>query len=480
MASNAGPEALVAACATRHRLCSALVIVSDNPAPSKCAPSISLCFPVFHLHKLQALGWALTQSSDPERTMADPRACAIGAALFVQSRQTSNGVFRSDDAGHAVLTLTTSSRVSYQVIHSPTYVFHPTDDTLAHCADSKQVLFAIDSRVDALYGNDLRTYANRRLHSADCISIDPTDQSKCWGQVERICGEAVRVSLPRDGIIVAVGGGVTLDIAGVAAALYRRGVGYLRIPTTLVGLIDVCVGVKHGINFLGRKNLLGTYYPPLAGINDISFLHTLARREIACGLAEMIKIAIMRDALLFEKIERCGSELLDSHFQIPAGINTEILVHAEHLMMADLQSNLFEKDYRRFPDFGHTFGPMLEMATRFQCPHGEAVAIDIMLSTIMAVQRGLCSREDLRRIASLYAALGLPHTHPALSLSVCERALRAARLQRGGSLNLVVPTGIGAGCFLQQLDTSDLESALAAARELGQIQRYSSHASAGV
>jgi 3-dehydroquinate synthase len=288
--------------------------------------------------------------------------------------------------------------------------------------------------------------------------LDGSEREKNREQVERILKEAIRVNLRRDGIIMAVGGGVTLDVAGFAASIFRRGIHYLRVPTSLIGLVDVGVGIKQGINAAGKKNSIGTYYPPLASINDITFLSTLPRRHLACGLAEIIKIAIVRDEGLFSLLERHALELLDCRFQGHAAAR-EVMLRAEQLMMQELQPNLFEQTTRRLVDFGHTFSPLIESATGYSMRHGEAVAIDMLLSTRIAVLRGLCPENVQDRIAWLLRIVGLPPAAPACGPELLLEAIENARAHRG-CLNLVVPRGIGDADFLQDVSRRELEEAL--------------------
>jgi 3-dehydroquinate synthase len=197
----------------------------------------------------------------------------------------------------------------------------------------------------------------------------------------------------RDEPVIAVGGGVLLDIAGLAANLYRRGVPYIRVPTTLVGLVDASVGAKTGINFEDRRNRLGTYYPPVAAYLDKSFLATLDTIEISSGLGEILKLAVIKDCRLFELLEQFGAELVDTKF---AGVACadEVINRATTGMMDELQPNLWEKNLERVVDFGHSFSPNIEMRSlrdngRSRSPR-QAVTLDVLLSCV-SHQRNLMS-----------------------------------------------------------------------------------------
>jgi 3-dehydroquinate synthase len=266
--------------------------------------------------------------------------------------------------------------------------------------------------------------------------------------------------LPRDGVIIAVGGGVALDIAGFAAAIFRRGIGYIRVPTSLIGLIDVGVGIKQGINFLGKKSILGAFYPASVNINDRAFLATLPARDLSAGIAEMIKVALVRDEQLFARLETHIDELLEQRFQ-HSSIGQEVILRAEYLMMDELHGNLFETDLRRLSDFGHSFSPMIETATQYSVNHGEAVAVDMALSAAIAVVKGVCLRRTFDRIRSLLSAARLPLFHGVCTMDRLLKSMKDVRAHRAGSLNLVVPLEIGRADFVQEVTPAELAAALA-------------------
>src|SRR5205823_4501971 len=160
-----------------------------------------------------------------------------------------------------------------------------------------------------------------------------------------------------------------------AASIYRRGTPYIRVPTTLVAMVDAGVGVKTGINYRGNRNRIGTYFSPLASFIDRSFLLSLPDRHLRCGMAEILKVGIARDPRLFDLIETWGAALLRDRLQSAEG--EEVMRRAIDGMLAELEPNLWERSLERAMDLGHTFGPVLEASTRGDLLHGEAVALDI-------------------------------------------------------------------------------------------------------
>ncbi|ASW54858.1 hypothetical protein [Plantactinospora sp. KBS50] len=332
-----------------------------------------------------------------------------------------------------------------------------------------QVLTAIDPyRTDQL-ARVHRMLARYRRHGYlarfTVVPVDPTDRAKTMQQVARILQTAEGLGLgPRDRMLV-IGGGTVLDIVGYAAYLYRGDTPYLRVPTTLVGMIDAGIGLKVGVNVGGHKNLMGAYHPPLACVCDATFLATLAPAELRCGLAEAAKIAMVCDADLFALIEARHEDLL-------AGAGTPevraLLDGSIATMLRELEANPFEDELRRLPDFGHEFGHVLESMSGFRLRHGEAVSIGMSLSSRLALDTGHLDRHDLDRLLGLLGAAGLPLWDPVCDPEALWRKLRDDVVpHKGGKLHLVVPRTVGTGDFidsLNQLDVGMLRDACAELR----------------
>lgn len=387
-----------------------------------------------------------------ERTVAGARRLAVSSS--------GPGVWVSGTRSRPTLGVRATRDVEYHIGHVDRPVFDLDEPALAQLVGSRPAMLFVDRNVGETYGGEIAAYAARHLNCLSISSVEGMEEAKTWAQVEDVCARIVDVGLRRDGVIVAVGGGTTLDVTGLAASLYRRGVRFVRIPTTLIGMVDVCVGIKQGANFASKKNVVGAFHAPFGGINDLRFLKTLPRRYLASGVSEIIKMALIRDPFLFELLEAHAERLVSSHFQTPSRTAEQVVVRAELAMMAELQPNLYEQDLRRFVDFGHSFSPWLEKASDFSIHHGEAVGLDMMMCTAIAVRRGRCADSVLHRLARLYRAAGIPISHPISAAEPLVASLEDVRLHRGGDLNLVVPTAVGAPEFVQEIDVDELTVAL--------------------
>lgn len=383
---------------------------------------------------------------------AETRALAVSPRSRLLARTEGAGGYRLEFARTA----------AYEVVRTSGPAFDLGDATLSDALEGRPAFVVIDRRVDALYGTALRAYAATALR---CIGIHPlhaAEATKSLATVEAICAAAAAAELPRDGVMLGIGGGVTLDQVGLAASLYRRGVRYARVPTTLVGIVDVGVGIKQAVNAEGRKSLLGAFYPAYVNVTDASFLASLPEPALACGLAEIVKMALICDAPLFALLEADGAALLAARFQDHPSANA-VIDRAQVTMMDQLRDNLYEDDHARLVDFGHTFSPSLEVRTDYALAHGEAVGIDMVLSAAIAAELALCDGALVPRLAALLRSLALPVAHDALDRELALGAAAAARAQRG-ALNLVVPCGIGAVTYVQDLDAPLLDAALARVR----------------
>jgi 2-epi-5-epi-valiolone synthase len=338
-------------------------------------------------------------------------------------------------------------------------ILDPTRSSLADFLPvGARVLAVVDdysAATTAAVGCLLGTYRREgrvRGYEVDTLTASPA--TKVLPTVRTLLVRAERLGLGPDDRIIAVGGGTVMDTVGFAAALYHGATPFIRVPTTLVGLVDAGVGFKVGVDAEGHRNLLGAYRPPAACLCDPEFLHTLPSPELRCGLAEMIKIAAVRDAELFGLIEGGYGEVLERRTG-PAV--TDLIYRSIVAMVTDLVRNPCETELRRLPDFGHEFGHMLETASGRRLRHGEAVAIGMALSCELATSTGWLAGEDADRIIGLLQRAGLP-----VYDACCDPVALWHRLQddvlphKGGHLHLAVPTGIGSGGFIEPLSAIDL------------------------
>ncbi|WP_054815574.1 sedoheptulose 7-phosphate cyclase [Nocardia arizonensis] len=323
---------------------------------------------------------------------------------------------------------------------------------------NRRTLVFVDSTVMSFVGDQILAYFDTYTSNCTVVPIETTERTKNSETVSRIIREYDKFGLSRRrDAVVALGGGVLTDVVGFAASIYRRGVPYVRVPTTLLGMVDAAVGVKTGINFNGRKNRLGTYYASSETIVDPSFIATLPDRQISNGMAEILKIALVKDSGLFDRIEREWTTA--SGFAANTTVSGPIIDAAITAIVEELEPNLWEDNLARLPDFGHTFSPSFELAAKPKLYHGEAVAIDIALSCVLAQRRQLIDDECLGRILTLMARVGLPLSHTCITDDMLRAGLSDSIRHRDGNQNIPLLTKIGTAIFAQDIAATELATA---------------------
>jgi 3-dehydroquinate synthase len=245
----------------------------------------------------------------------------------------------------------------------------------------------------------------------------------------------------RKSCVLALGGGVVGDVAGFAAATYLRGVSYVQVPTTLLAQVDSSVGGKTGINHESGKNLIGAFYQPKLVLIDVAVLRTLPHRELAAGLAEVIKYGIIQDPALFELLEQRMEKLLGSDRELLSQVITVSCAIKARVVEADER----EEDYRAVLNFGHTIGHALEAVTGYrQLLHGEAVAVGMVKAVTLSMQQGFCDTASFNRVAALVRKAGLPVEIPSGVLPQnLIQAMEVDKKVAGGKIKFIMCEGIG-------------------------------------
>ena len=279
------------------------------------------------------------------------------------------------------------------------------------------------------------------------VSVDSGEYGKTQEAVHTIQRHMLSFGIDRQSVVIAIGGGAALDAIGYAAATFHRGIRLVRLPTTVLAQNDAGVGVKNGVNALGIKNLLGSFAPPFAVINDSAFLRSLSPRDRRAGIAEAVKVAAIRDRDFFEWIEANAAALTS-----PADPAMDYLVShcAElHLRQIELGGDPFEMGSARPLDYGHWSAHKLEALSSYELRHGEAVAIGMTLDAIYAANIGLLDRDEVNRFISLLEDLGFELYHPALEMLSADgqhsllAGLEEFRQHLGGRLCITLLSSIG-------------------------------------
>ncbi len=355
-------------------------------------------------------------------------------------------------------------------VHFTSDVFAITNPVLLQTFGSGRhdVLCVLDEgllQVDADLSDRIKAYAEH--HEATMHLVRPPlvlAGGEAGKNAERLY-EVVQTAIHEFGIcrqsfVIAVGGGAFLDLVGFAAATAHRGVRLIRMPTTVLAQDDSGVGVKNSVNAFGKKNFVGTFAPPYAVINDFHFLRSLSQRDWIGGVAEAVKVALLKDSAFFDFLER--------HAEGLTARNEDAMQHVVHrsaelhLLHIGTGGDPFESTSSRPLDFGHWSAHKLEQLTGFRLRHGEAVAIGVALDSTYSYCMGWLGELDRRRILSLLTRLGFSLALPpeASRFDSLLQGLVEFREHLGGELTITVLRGIGHPFEVHAIDASVMRDAL--------------------
>lgn len=327
----------------------------------------------------------------------------------------------------------------------------------------RQVAIIGDETTSGLFSARLAAALRPRTESVLELRFPPGEAHKTRATKERLEDALLEAGFDRHCCIVAVGGGIALDVAGFVAATYLRGVAHINVATSLLAQVDAAVGGKTGVNTPHGKNLIGSFHHPRAVIIDRGALASLPAAELCFGLAEAVKHAVLADVRLFgalEKWDAAGDGLIppDALLARCVEIKAEVVQRDEH-----------EAAYRQVLNFGHTVAHALETASDHRIHHGEAVAMGLAVEARVAERLCGFPADETERLVSLLRRLGLP-TRPALEVAEVAPLLRQDKKTRGGRVHCALPERIGVmhaagGRWVLPVPAELLESAWQAAIE---------------
>ena len=266
------------------------------------------------------------------------------------------------------------------------------------------------------------------------LPIETSESRKTLETVEGICRWLVEQNASRSALILAVGGGITTDMAGFAASIYKRGIRYANLPTTLLSQVDAAIGGKTGVNLDGYKNMLGAFRMPEATFISADVLRTLPQRELRSGLAELLKTFLLADAEAYETV-------------LLRGVTQELILKAARIKEEIVGRDPFEKGERAKLNLGHTFGHAIEHASAGSIPHGEAVAMGIILAARLGESLGISTIGLSRGLKADFEAAGLPTDCPYPLETLKDAMAKDKKALGGGKVKFVIPVTPGEVVF---------------------------------
>jgi shikimate kinase / 3-dehydroquinate synthase len=307
-----------------------------------------------------------------------------------------------------------------------------------------------DENIAKLHGQRAMESLGRANLSAKLITVPAGEAYKNLGTIQKLWQEFLEYGLDRKSTVLAFGGGVISDMTGFAASTYMRGINWVCIPTTLLSMVDASLGGKTGIDLPEGKNLIGSFYPPKLVLADPQFLRTLPEAEFISGLAEVVKHGIISDPALFDLCAGglgCVKDNLE-----------QIVRQAMAVKIKIIEEDPYEKGFRAALNLGHTIGHAVELVSKFQLRHGEAIAIGMVAEAKLAEHLTVAEEGLSDKIRDVVAALGLPIQIPKeLPREEILRAMKVDKKKNAHAIRFALPVAIGK---VELVDVTDLEMVL--------------------
>lgn len=311
--------------------------------------------------------------------------------------------------------------------------------------------------IQRLHGARLRAALSQAGYTVKFFNVPEGEQSKSANYALGLIEKISAYDLNRKIFIMALGGGVVGDLAGFVAAIYKRGVPYIQVPTTLLAQIDSAIGGKTAIDLKYGKNLAGAFYQPKAVFADTKMLTTLSLRQIRNGLAEAIKYGMIKDPVLFGFLEKNYACILkNDHPCMTEMIKRCVKIKADVVAMDEKET----KGIRTILNFGHTAGHAIEAAGNFRYHHGEAIALGMRVAARISVLQGMLNAEDEARLNHLMTVVGLPQKIQKISLSKIIQLMRHDKKFVAGRNRFVLACGIGRVKVIENIPVKIIKQAI--------------------
>lgn len=325
-----------------------------------------------------------------------------------------------------------------------------------HVANSYVII--TDDNIAKIYGkNLLKNFQDKNLHS-HLISFPSGEKNKSRKTKEKIEDEMLRLGFGRDSCIIAIGGGITGDLAGFVAATYMRGVPYIQVPTTLLAMVDSSIGGKVGVDTEEAKNAIGAFYQPKKVIIDLDFLKTLPKNELINGLAEIIKHSLIKDKDFFHFLEKNIDKILNKDLEIIKKMVKRSCEIKASIVIEDEK----EKGLRRILNYGHTIGHAIESALNYRISHGQAVAIGMNYSAKLSAKLGFLHEGSVIRQNNLLQHIGLPHrlSHHKIKPRNIINNIQYDKKMIKNKINFILLSSIGEAFISDRVTLDDIKHIL--------------------
>lgn len=275
------------------------------------------------------------------------------------------------------------------------------------CPKTKKIALIVDTNIPVKFKNDLKKILKN--YNLLFIPFLANEKNKSINVVNKYLQTLLLKNFNRADLVIAVGGGITGDVVGFVSSIFKRGINFINIPTTLLAQVDSAIGGKTGVNSKYGKNLIGSFYQPKLVLSDIAFINSLPKKEMICGYAEILKHSIIKDKNFFRWLEKKTKFILSKKKEEL----TFAIKKSCQIKMHFINKDVNEKNLRMILNFGHTFAHAIEVKNNYahRITHGEAVLVGMILATRLSVLKKICSHKTLMMIKNIYLQNNLAYTY---------------------------------------------------------------------
>ncbi len=335
--------------------------------------------------------------------------------------------------------------------------------SIQKASPNARCVIVTDSNVNQAHGDVLKRFLDEGGIEHSTIEVSPGEKSKSWPTFQQVVDDILATRLERNDLVIAFGGGVVGDLAGFAASVVRRGMGFIQVPTSLLAQVDSSVGGKTGINSSHGKNLIGAFYQPEEVLIDLDVLKTLEPREFRAGYAEVAKYGLIKYPDFFAWLENNHQDVFAHGESLAKAIKTSCQAKAE-IVAADET----EAGQRALLNLGHTFGHALEGYTDYdgsRLVHGEGVAIGMVLAHRFSNRLNHCSMDDVSRVEAHLKAVGLPTEISEIpgdlpSVETLMGFIAQDKKVKRGALTFILTKGVGKSYIADDIPPSEVSGFL--------------------
>lgn len=368
---------------------------------------------------------------------------------------TRNKIHRLEKTMSCKLEVNYQKKKGYDIFIEASYEKLPA--ALSELFDNEQKLCIVaDSNVCELYGEELKTLLGSVFSAVELFSFPAGEESKHLKTVESVYRFLIEKKIGRKDVLAALGGGVTGDLTGFAAATYMRGIDYIQLPTTLLSQVDSSIGGKTGVDFEQFKNMVGAFKMPRLVYMNTAVLQTLPARQFASGMAEVLKAGLIRDGIFYEWLITHFMEINEKEPEILE----EMIRRSCEIKRVVVERDPFEQNERALLNFGHTIGHAIEKYKNFSLLHGECVALGCVAAAFISWKRELLSMEEYYEIRDMFVPFGLPISLEEISSARVLDYTKSDKKAEGSHINFILLKKIGKAFICKDVTNEEIIAAI--------------------